>query len=81
MAKKQTKIDEKHVKEALKQMVPQILGHLDLEGIVYVKLVRTGKQACFSMDATADVMREIHKLDLKDMSSLWRNPACEKDWD
>lgn len=44
------------VHDALLQQMPQIVGHLDLEGVAYVKLTRTGAKTCFASDATADVL-------------------------
>lgn len=57
--------------------IEQVAGHLDLEGICYLKLVRTGPHELFVADATSDVLK-------KDMTyeeiekTFWRQPAMQK---
>lgn len=84
MPKKQIHIDLKHVKKALEQVHVQVRAHLDLEGVCYVKVTRSGAQACFATDVTGMVLRgEVQPgLSWKDLSrTFWEHPACEKDWD
>lgn len=80
-AKLLLRIDRKKVKEALLAHLEIAAAHLDLEGIAYIKLTRTGSQACFSMDVTSEVLKK-QGFDVKDQSkAFWSRPAMEKNWD
>lgn len=82
MAKKQNKLKASVAMAALEQSLHSVVGHLDLEGVAYIKITRTGKQSCFSMDATGATLRGENavKLSWKELSELWDHPACEKNW-
>ena len=63
--------------------VHMVAGHLDLEGICFIKILRTGPDECFAADVTQLVLKgEI--MDGKTMTHqeiermFWRVPACQK---
>jgi hypothetical protein len=85
MAKILSRIDREKVKEALLQNLEIAAAHLDLEGFAFVKLTRTGLQACFSADVTSQVLKgeepACGKLTTKEISkTFWSKPAMFKDW-
>lgn len=52
----EVKFSKKSVRTALgyiARLAPVIQGHLDLEGVVILKIVRSASQASFVMDATS----------------------------
>lgn len=67
-------MSQRRVEQALDGMIEHVRAHLDLEGIAYIKVTRTGKDACFASDATADVFRK-DGLHNEDMAKLyWNKP-------
>jgi hypothetical protein len=70
--------------DKLKDVVPLIAAHLDLEGFAYIKVTRIGKTDCFAADVTMQVLTneggnppmtrgEVAKL-------YWEKPANQKMW-
>lgn len=77
------RIDRAKVKEALLQNLEVAAAHLDLEGFAYIKLTRTGAQACFSADVTSEVLKNGgctgEKMTTKEISkTFWSKPAMER---
>jgi hypothetical protein len=76
--KKVARISQNEVVRALGEQVEAIRAHLDLEGICYIKLTRTGANECFASDRTSEVLKS-EGLDYRDQErELWRRPAMEK---
>lgn len=67
-------IGQRTVERALDGMIEQARAHLDLEGIAYIKVVRTGKDECFATDATADVFRKDGMTNADMERDYWRHP-------
>jgi hypothetical protein len=77
------KMSRAEVERAIAQQIPEIQGHLDLEGFAYVKITRTSADDCFAADLTSQVLKgeepasgpmtnaEIAKV-------WWKVPAREK---
>jgi len=70
--------------DKLKDVVPIIAAHLDLEGFCYIKVTRIGAKDCFAADVTMAVLTnegggpaltraEIAKL-------YWEKPSNQKMW-
>lgn len=75
---KQEHIGQGPIVRALGDQIESIRGHLDLEGVCYIKLTRTAAQGCFVSDATSDVLKK-DGMSYKDQSdTFWKNPACVK---
>ena len=76
--KKLALIQQKPILQALMDQIEAIRGHLDLEGICYIKLTRTGPNECFASDRTSEVLKA-EGMDYQDQERvLWRRPAREK---
>jgi hypothetical protein len=77
--KRYVRIDRKKVNAALKNLpVEVVAAHLDLEGLCYIKVLRTGAHECFATDVTAKVLKD-EGFEYKDQEkSFWRKPAMEK---
>jgi hypothetical protein len=76
--KKTCRISRKLVEHTLGGFpIEQVAGHLDLEGVCYLKVVRSGAQELFVSDATSTILK-------KDMThreiatTFWSRPAMEK---
>lgn len=85
VAKLLSKIDRQKVKEALLQNLEIAAAHLDLEGFAFIKLTRTGLQACFSADVTSQVLKGEEpaggKMTTAEISkTFWNKPAMFKKW-
>jgi hypothetical protein len=77
-SKKVHKIEVRAVREALLAQVHVVAAHLDLEGISYIKLTRTGADICFSADHTSKVLK-LEGMDHAEQSKVfWKKPAMEK---
>lgn len=74
------RIDREKVKEALLQYLEIAASHLDLEGVAYIKVLRTGAQACFSMDVTSEVLKKSGFTTKELSKEFWSKPSMEK-WD
>ena len=76
------RIDRAKVKEAVLQQLEIVAAHLDLEGFGYIKVTRTGAQACFSADVTSQVLKgEIahEQMTTAEISkTFWSKPAMER---
>ena len=76
------RIDRAKVKEAVLQQLEIAAAHLDLEGFAYIKVTRTGAQACFSADVTSQVLKgEVNqeKMTTAEISkTFWQKPAMER---
>lgn len=80
-----SRIDREKVKAAILQNLEVMAAHLDLEGFAFLKLTRTGLQACFSADVTSQVLKGEEpaggKMTTKEISkTFWNKPAMFKDW-
>lgn len=72
------KIGPKEVKKALLDQVAHVQAHLDLEGIAFIRVVRTGADECFAQDHTSETLQK-GGLTYKEMQEMyWKKPACEK---
>ena len=72
------RIQRKTVKAALLQNLEIAAAHLDLEGIAYIKVTRTGAQECFSMDVTSEVLKK-NGFTTKELSKhFWSKPSMDK---
>jgi hypothetical protein len=68
------------VRVAILENLEIAAAHLDLEGVAYIKLVRTGAQRCFSMDVTSEVLKEKGFTTEELEKHFWSKPSMEK-WD
>ncbi len=77
--KKRVKIHPSKVEEALRNLHVIGAAHLDLEGVAYIKLTRTGAQECFAADVTSNILGggEVPGK-YKAQEHLWKTPASEK---
>lgn len=72
------RISREKVKEAILQHLEIVAAHLDLEGVAYIKVIRTGAQECFVMDVTSRILKD-HGFTTKELSKeFWSKPAMEK---
>lgn len=81
--KKRVKINPSKIEEALRNVHVVGAAHLDLEGIAYIKLTRTGAQECFASDVTGQILKGEEpaggKMTYADMQKVfWSRPAMEK---
>lgn len=71
-------MDQATVARAMGEQIESVRAHLDLEGVAYIKVTRTGPQNCFSSDATCDVLKA-KGMDYKEQSeTFWKKPAMKK---
>lgn len=75
---KMAHISASPIVRALGEQIEIIRGHLDLEGICYIKLTRTEAQGCFASDATSDVLKKDGMGYKEQHETFWRNPAMKK---
>lgn len=78
VTKRYVRIHPKKVEEALRDQVVVAAAHLDLEGVVYLKLTRTGAQECFVSDATSEVLKKSGFMYKDQAEAFWKKPAMEK---
>ena len=54
------------------------MGHLDLEGIAYIKITRTGANECFASDETSQALLD-KGMDYEEQARVfWKKPARDK---
>lgn len=71
------KFPAKRLPEIVAGVLPLAAGHLDLEGVCYLKIVRTGPNEAFAQDATSYVLKK--DMTQKEISkTYWDRPAMEK---
>lgn len=77
--KKRVRIPQSKVEEALKSQIVVGAAHLDFEGVAYIKITRTGPDACFAADVTSNILGggEVPGK-YKEQEKLWQTPAMEK---
>jgi hypothetical protein len=75
---KQEHMGQGPIVRALGEQIEAIRGHLDLEGICYIKLTRTSAQGCFASDATSDVLKEKGMSYHDQQETFWKKPASVK---
>lgn len=85
-AKLLLRIPRQTVEKAVLPNIEIVAAHLDLEGFCYLKITRTGRDQCFSVDVTSQVLKGEEpasgKMTTKEISKhFWSKPAMDKDWD